>query len=77
MYGGNAVTWDGHLVGVPKRDLVSAVQVLLQDSPLKITAALPEATTLAKELSNFKVKIDPVAVHDSYSAWRKKISTTI
>lgn len=54
---------------VPKRDLVGAVQVLLQNQRLKIAAALPEAETLLKELEAFRVRISP-AGHDSYGAWR-------
>jgi hypothetical protein len=56
---------------VPKRDLVGAVQVLLQNGRLKIAKELPEAETLRKELLNFRVKIDPRTAHDSYSHWRE------
>jgi hypothetical protein len=56
---------------VPKRELVSAVQVLLQTSRLKVAASLPLAKTLKKELLNFRVKIDPKTAHDSYSHWRE------
>lgn len=57
---------------VPKRDLASTVQVLLQDERLRIGAQLPHATTLTEELLNFRVKIS-LAGHDSYGAgadWR-------
>jgi hypothetical protein len=56
---------------VPKRDLVGAVQVLLQNGRLKIAERLPEAVTLRKELENFRVKIDPKTAHDSYEHWRE------
>lgn len=56
---------------VPKRDLVSAVQVLLQNERLKIAEGLELAPTLRKELLNFKVKIDPKTSHDSYEHWRE------
>ncbi len=56
---------------VPKRDLVAAVQVLLQNERLKVARALPEAETLRRELQNFRVKIDPKTAHDSYSHWRE------
>jgi hypothetical protein len=49
------------------------VQVLLQSGRLKIAEALPESKTLIRELLNFKVRIDPLTVHDSYSAWRENI----
>ncbi|MFI5165536.1 MAG: hypothetical protein ACHQQS_02865 [Thermoanaerobaculales bacterium] len=68
--GGDTVTSeDGHF-RVPKRDLVSTVQVLLQSGRLKIASALPEAETLVKELLNFQVKITANA-HDVYGAWRE------
>jgi len=73
IHGGNSITWDGSLVSVPKRDLVAAVQVLLQSGRLKILESLPETKTLVRELLNFKVKIDPVTSHDSYAAWREGI----
>ena len=56
---------------VPKRDLVSAAQVLLQSGRLKIASGLPEAETLKRELLNFRVKIDPKTAHDSYDHWRE------
>ncbi len=72
IHGGDRVTPDGSGgFRVPKRDLVSAVQVLLQSGRLKIAANLPETETLQKELLNFKMKIDPKTAHDSYSHWRE------
>ncbi len=55
---------------VPKRELASVLQVVLQEGRLVIADALPEATTLVNELLNFKVKIN-VAGHDTYEAWRE------
>jgi hypothetical protein len=69
--GGDTVTWDGRNVRCPKRDLVGSVQVHLQNSTLKIAASLPDADLLTKELLNFKIRIDPLTSHDSYSAWRE------
>jgi hypothetical protein len=54
---------------VPKRDLVGAVQVLLQTERLKIAKALADAAILQDELLNFQVKITDEA-HDAYAAWR-------
>lgn len=73
IHGGSAVTCDPQRRGyrVPKRDLVSAVQVLLQSRRLKIATGLPEASTLKKELLNFRVKVDPATAHDSYEHWRQ------
>lgn len=72
IHGGDKTTPDGsggHRV--PKRDLVSAVQVLLQSGRLKIASGLPESATLRAELLNFRMKIDPKTAHDSYSHWRE------
>ena len=58
---------------VPKRDLVTNLQVLLQSGRLKIAGQLPESRTLTDELLNFKVKIDIRTAHDSYEAWREGV----
>ena len=68
--GGDAVGQDGQSFTVPKRDLVSTCQVLLQGERLKIASALPDAGTLTQELLNFQVKITTTA-HDTYGAWRE------
>ena len=72
--GGDAVSQDGLEYRVPKRDLVSAVQVLLQSERLKIARGLPEASTLTSELLAFKVSIS-LKGHDSYGndvgPWRE------
>jgi hypothetical protein len=70
--GGSEVTKANGTWRVPKRNLVSTVQVLLQSQRLKIASKLPEASTLAQELQNFRAKISD-AGHDSYGAgddWR-------
>jgi hypothetical protein len=71
IHGGSVVSRDEYGYRVPKRDLVSAVQVLLQNSRLRIAEGLPLAETLKKELLNFRVKIDPQTAHDSYEHWRE------
>ena len=73
IHGGSGVGRDTDKRGyrVPKRDLVSAVQVLLQNGRLKIADALREAETLKRELLNFRVKLDPRTAHDSYEHWRE------
>jgi hypothetical protein len=68
--GGNTVNRDGDDYNVPKRDLVSCVQVLLQSERLKIATRLPHAATLQRELLNFKVKIT-LAANDTYGVWRE------
>jgi hypothetical protein len=71
IHGGETVHYQRPGYRVPKRDLVGAVQVLLQSERLKIVRSLPEATILRSELQNFRVKIDPRTAHDSYSHWRE------
>lgn len=56
---------------VPKRDLMSNLLVLSQNGRLKIAAGLKEASTLAAELQNMRVKIDLRTAHDSYVSWRE------
>lgn len=68
--GGSEVTKENGTNRVPKRDLVSTVQVYLQNQRLKIASELPEAETLIRELQNFQVKINDNA-HDTYGAWRE------
>ena len=74
--GGNAAHRDGHrAASVPKRDLVSTLQVLLQSGRLKIAEGLPLARLLSVELLNFRATIS-LSGHDSYAAgadaaWRE------
>lgn len=67
--GGQKVTREAGF-NVPKRDLVVAVQVLLQQGRLKFAEGLPEVNTLIKELVSMQVKITTDA-HDTYGAWRE------
>ncbi len=69
--GGNeaSIASPGHY-RVPKRDLVSPLQVRLQEGQLRIAAGLPHAGLLKHELENFRAKIS-TAGHDSYEAWRE------
>jgi hypothetical protein len=60
----------GHRYKVPKRDLMSTRQVLLQTGWLKIAQAPLEAAVLVQELLMFQVKIT-AAVHDIHGAWRE------
>ena len=71
IHGGDTVTRDGSTWKVPKRDLVGVLQVLLQTDRLKVASKLKLGSVLQAEMLNFKVKIDPVTAHDSYSAWRE------
>ena len=54
---------------VPKQDLVSALQVLLQSRRLVVAPALAEAQTLVQELESFRLKVTVAA--DETLAWRE------
>lgn len=71
--GGDAVAWEKGGYRVPKRDLVSTLQVLFQSGRLLIAEGLPEAPLLVQELLNFKVRINIKTAHDSYEAWREGV----
>jgi hypothetical protein len=58
---------DGRGFSVPKADLVSAVQLLLEGRRLRIPKELPHAETLTRELENFRYDISP-AGHVRYGA---------
>jgi hypothetical protein len=55
---------------VPKRELVSVVQLLLQAKRLTIAKQLPDAALLSKELATFQTKIT-TAGHETFGAWRE------
>ena len=67
---GDAVSSNGRILRVPKRDLVSVLQVLFQSRRLKIARDLPEAGVLFSELMNFSAKITTKA-NETYEAWRE------
>lgn len=70
IHGGEAVVTVPGGYRVPKRDLVSTVQVLLQTQRLLFAAGMPLVDTLVTELTNFRYKITATA-HDVYGVWRE------
>jgi hypothetical protein len=62
---------DGWSWRVPKRNLVSSAQFILQNGMLSIPKSHKLASTMVSELRNFKIKIDPKTAHDSYAAGRE------
>jgi len=68
--GGHEVTAGDHGLHVPKKELVSVLQVLLQSQRLMI-AKMPDRETLVKELLAFKVKITASA-NETFEAWRER-----
>jgi hypothetical protein len=57
---------------VPKKELVTALQLLLQGRRLRVAASLPDAELLMRELSNFQVKITEAA-NETFGAWREGV----
>jgi hypothetical protein len=57
---------------VPKKDLVSAVQVLLQTDRLRFASCLPLIDALKQELLTFRMKHDPNTAHESFEHWRER-----
>ena len=71
IHGGDKRSHEGESWRVPKRDLVGALQVLLQTGRLK-GGKLKLGPVLLQEMQSFRVLIDPMAAHGSYSAWREE-----
>ena len=71
IHGGDAETCEEGTYRVPKRNLVSALQVALQTGTLKIASSLELAEVLREELLNFRIKINIATGHDSYEHWRE------
>jgi hypothetical protein len=67
---GNKASLDAGGWSVPKKELVSTLQVLLQSRRLQVAPTLPEAATLVQELTTFQVKITPAA-NETFGAWRE------
>jgi hypothetical protein len=67
---GQKATKDAGVRLVPRKELVSTLQILLQGRRLKVSPALPQAQTLVEELTNFKAKAK-AASDDTLEAWRE------
>jgi hypothetical protein len=63
-------TYDGGFYGVPKRDLILHLQVLLQCQLLQIAKGLEYGEDLVKELTAMQVKITPSG-NEQYGSWRE------
>lgn len=55
---------------VPKRDLITGLQVLLQKRALQIAAGLALGPALVKEMTEMRVKVT-AAGNEQYGAWRE------
>jgi hypothetical protein len=65
--GGNAVTRDRRIFNVPKRDLITNLQILFQNGTLQIAKGLKEGPALVDELTSFQTKISDTGM-DTYGA---------
>jgi len=63
--GGSDATYNGGHYNVPKRDLVSGLQIMLHSGSLQIAKGIKEADALIDELQNFQTHIS-AAGHDTY-----------
>lgn len=71
LVAGDQAAQDGSDYRVPKKDLVSVTQVLLQTGRLKIARVLPHAELLARELMNFRSRVTAQTV-ESQLDWRER-----
>jgi hypothetical protein len=71
LVAGDQAAQDGSDYRVPKKDLVSVTQVLLQTGRLKIARTLPHAELLARELVNFRSRA-PTQTAESQLDWRER-----
>ena len=70
--GGDSVSQSGSEYRVPKRELASTVQALLQSGRLKFAQNLPFRDVLVDELQKFRAKIDLDSGTASFEHWREK-----
>jgi hypothetical protein len=69
--GGDSISKDGREYRVPKRELASTVQALLQSGRLKFAEGLPLRDTFVDELQTFRAKIDVSTGEASFEHWRE------
>jgi hypothetical protein len=64
--------WEDGRALVPKAELVSTTQMLLQSGRLRVAERLPLAETLKRELLGFKTKIT-AAANETFGCWREGV----
>jgi len=69
--GGTTVNATPGNINVPKRDLITTTQLLIQNERLKIAAAIPDAAALIEEMLAYRITISENG-HDSYGPWRER-----
>jgi len=70
--GGDSVSVDGSEYRVPKRELASTVQALLQADRLRFAKNLPLRDVLFDELQKFRAKINLDTGEASFEHWRER-----
>jgi len=70
--GGDSISRDGREYRVPKRELASTVQALLQSGRLRFAEELPSRQVLVDELQKFRAKIDVSTGEASFEHWREQ-----
>jgi hypothetical protein len=74
IHGGNTVAHAGSYWNIPKRDLMSRLNVLLENEQLIIAEGLPLTATFLAEMKSIRIKLS-ASGHDSYAAgedWRSE-----
>ncbi len=69
--GGKTVHFTDGFYNIPKRDLISAGVIALQEKKLLIGEDVENRDVLIKELLNYRLKINVSTAHDSYEPWRE------
>lgn len=70
--GGETTSRKGKIIRVPKRDLVSVLQVVFQTDRLRIASSLSLGQILTDELLNFRAKVTTAGA-GTYEAWRESV----
>lgn len=68
--GGDSENVNEGFYRVPKRDLVTGLQILLQNGGLQIAAGMEHGRTLVEELTAVRVRVMPSG-REQYGAWRE------
>jgi len=73
IHGGDQVSGDERDgFRVPKKDLVGAVAIAMQEKRLRIRPTMTLAPVLVDELGYFRSKINIVTGHEKFEAWRER-----
>src|SRR5262249_31270423 len=68
--GGDRAALSDGVWKVPKRDLITGVQVMLQQERLSIAGDVPEGKRLVEEMMNMRVRVS-AAGNETFGAWRE------